>query len=112
MELFHIDLHIHTVLSPCAELDMGAPDIIGRCKEERVDIIAVTDHNSSRNSGAVKKAAEGSGVEVICGLEVQSSEDIHVLCLFPDPGRAALLRHGSTKAFQGSLTDPKNSGIR
>lgn len=110
MELFHIDLHIHTVLSPCAELDMGAPDIIGRCKEERVDIIAVTDHNSSRNSGAVKKAAEGSGVEVICGLEVQSSEDIHVLCLFPDPGRAALFEAWVYEGLPRILNRPEKFG--
>lgn len=84
MKLFLMDLHVHSVLSPCAELDMGAPDIISRCINEKIDMIAITDHNSVRNAQAVRKAADGSGIEVICGLEVQSSEDIHVLCLFPD----------------------------
>ena len=83
-----MDLHIHTVLSPCAELDMGAPDIISRCREEDIDLIAITDHNSALNCEALVKASSGSGVEVICGLEVQSSEDIHVLCLMPDLGKA------------------------
>lgn len=92
MKLYSMDLHIHTVLSPCAELEMGAPDIIEKCKSEKIDIIAITDHNSARNAGAVQNAAAGSGVTVICGLEVQSSEDIHVLCLFPDHGHA--LRFG------------------
>ena len=83
-----MDLHIHTVLSPCAELDMGAPDIISRCREEDIDLIAITDHNSALNCEALNRASTGSGVEVICGLEVQSSEDIHVLCLMPDLGKA------------------------
>lgn len=110
MELFHMDLHIHTVLSPCAELDMGAPDIIRRCIEEHVDIIAITDHNSSRNSRAVKKAAEGSGVEVICGLEVQSAEDIHVLCLFPDQERAALFEEWVKERLPRILNRPEKFG--
>ncbi|KUK60894.1 MAG: Putative PHP domain protein, partial [Synergistales bacterium 57_84] len=49
MKLYHVDLHIHTVLSPCAELDMGAPEIIARCRDEGIDMIAITDHNSARN---------------------------------------------------------------
>lgn len=55
MKIFHMDLHVHTVLSPCAELDMGAPDIVGKCIEERIDIIAITDHNAVENAMAVKK---------------------------------------------------------
>lgn len=88
MKLFHMDLHIHTVLSPCAELDMGAPDIIARCRKENIDLIAITDHNSAMNTEALSKASEGSGVAVIPGLEVQSSEDIHVICIFPNYGMA------------------------
>ncbi len=84
MRRYRADLHVHTVLSPCAELDMGAFDIVSRCRRERIDIVAVTDHNAAKNCKAVKEAAKESGLEVICGLEVQSSEDIHVICLFPD----------------------------
>ncbi|HPJ48802.1 MAG TPA: PHP domain-containing protein [Thermovirgaceae bacterium] len=84
MNLYHVDLHIHTVLSPCAELDMGAPEIIARCRDEGIDMIAITDHNSARNTEALSRASAGSGVAVINGLEVQSSEDIHIICLMPD----------------------------
>jgi hypothetical protein len=83
MKRYRADLHVHTVLSPCAELDMGAPDIVQKCRLEGIDVIAVTDHNAAVNSGAVAEAAQGTGLEVISGLEVQSSEDIHILCLFP-----------------------------
>jgi hypothetical protein len=84
MKVYYMDLHVHTVLSPCAELDMGAPDIVDRCIKEGINIIAITDHNAAKNSLAVKKAASGTGVEVIFGLEVQSVEDVHVLCYFEE----------------------------
>ncbi|KUK60850.1 MAG: Putative PHP domain protein, partial [Synergistales bacterium 57_84] len=67
-----------------AELDMGAPEIIARCRDEGIDMIAITDHNSARNTEALSRASENSDVEVIPGLEVQSSEDIHIVCLMPD----------------------------
>ena len=56
--LFRADLHIHTVLSPCGDLEMGAPDIVARALEERLDIIAVTDHNAADNCPAVIGAAK------------------------------------------------------
>ena len=27
---YFVDLHVHTVLSPCGELEMGAPEIIAQ----------------------------------------------------------------------------------
>jgi hypothetical protein len=84
MKRYRADLHVHTVLSPCAELDMGAPDIVEKCLLEGIDIIAVTDHNAVANAKAVADAARYTDLEVICGSEVQSSEDIHILCLFPN----------------------------
>jgi len=68
---------------------MGAPDIVNRCIEEGINIIAITDHNAAKNSLAVKKAASGTDLEVIFGLEVQSAEDVHVLCYFGEWERAA-----------------------
>ncbi len=80
--LFRADLHIHTVLSPCGELEMGAPDIVARALEEGLDIIAVTDHNAADNCPAVIGAAKGTPLVVLPGMEVQTAEDIHVVCLF------------------------------
>jgi PHP family Zn ribbon phosphoesterase len=76
------DLHIHTVLSPCGGLDMGAPDIVARALECGLELVAVTDHNTCRNAAAVMNAARGKNLVVLPGLEVQSSEDIHAVVLF------------------------------
>ena len=80
---FRVDLHLHTVLSPCGELEMGAPEIVAACRKEGVALCAVTDHNAADNAPAVSAAAEGNPV-VIPGMEVQSAEDIHMVVLFPD----------------------------
>jgi 3',5'-nucleoside bisphosphate phosphatase len=82
MKTFRADLHVHTVLSPCAEVEMIPPLIVQEALERRIDIIAITDHNASANVSAVQKAAEGTGLTVLPGMEVQSREDVHLLCLF------------------------------
>ncbi|HOR85694.1 MAG TPA: PHP domain-containing protein, partial [Bacillota bacterium] len=47
-----------------------------------LDIIAVTDHNSCSNLPAVMEAAKENGLMVIPGMEVQTKEEVHILCLF------------------------------
>lgn len=61
---------------------MIPPLIVERALELDIDLIAVTDHNASANVSAVQKAAEGTGLTVLPGMEVQTREDVHLLCLF------------------------------
>ena len=82
MKQFRADLHVHTVLSPCAEVEMIPPLIVQKALKKNIDLIAITDHNASANVGAVIKAAEGIGLTVLPGMEVQSREDVHLLTLF------------------------------
>lgn len=56
--------------------------IVAAAQIAGLDLIAIADHNSCENAGAVMKAAEGTGLRVLPGLEVQSVEGIHFLCLF------------------------------
>jgi PHP family Zn ribbon phosphoesterase len=76
------DLHVHTVLSPCAEVEMIPPFIVQRAEELALGLIAITDHNSAENVAAVIEAARGHEVAVLPGMEVQSKEEVHLLCLF------------------------------
>jgi 3',5'-nucleoside bisphosphate phosphatase len=82
MKKFRADLHVHTVLSPCADVAMIPPLILQNALERSIDLIAITDHNASANVGAVQKAAEGTNLTVLPGMEVQSREDVHLLTLF------------------------------
>jgi predicted metal-dependent phosphoesterase TrpH len=76
------DLHIHTVLSPCAEVEMIPPLIVERACQLGLGLIAITDHNASDNAAAVMEAARGSGLQVLPGMELQTREEVHLLCLF------------------------------
>jgi 3',5'-nucleoside bisphosphate phosphatase len=80
------DLHVHTVLSPCAEVEMIPPLIVERALALGLSMIAVTDHNSSANAGAVMEAARGTGLVVWPGMELQTREEVHLLCLFNQLG--------------------------
>jgi PHP family Zn ribbon phosphoesterase len=82
MKRFIADLHIHTCLSPCAELDMTPLRIVRRAAESGLDIIAISDHNSAENAGAALRAASGAGITVLPALEITSREEVHVLALF------------------------------
>jgi len=79
---FRTELHVHTVLSPCAELEMLPPLIVQEALNLGIQIIAITDHNASANIAAVQQAAEGTGLIVLPGMEVQTREEVHSLCLF------------------------------
>ena len=82
MSFFLTDLHIHTCLSPCAELEMLPELIVRQAQELGLQIIAVTDHNTAENAAAVVNAARGTGITVFPGMEVQTREEVHVLTLF------------------------------
>lgn len=82
MKRYRADLHVHTVLSPCADVAMIPPLIVQKALEKNIDLIAITDHNASANVSAVQKAAEGTSLTVLPGMEVQSREDVHLLTLF------------------------------
>lgn len=93
LQRYSADLHIHTALSPCAEIEMLPSLIITAAQMAELDIIAITDHNSCANAGAVVEAAKGSAVKVLPGMEVQSVEGVHLLCLFDDIDSAMALQN-------------------
>jgi 3',5'-nucleoside bisphosphate phosphatase len=79
---FRCDLHVHTCLSPCADLDIFPRALVGRALVERLDVIAVCDHNASENVPHVIQAARGSGLTVLPGMEITSREEVHLLAIF------------------------------
>lgn len=78
------DLHMHSCLSPCGDMDMTPGNIAGMCAIKELKIIALTDHNTGRNVPALMKTAEQYGLIVIPGMELTTMEEVHVVCLFPD----------------------------
>lgn len=80
---FYYDFHIHSTLSPCGDEDMTPNNIVNMAAIKGLDIIALTDHNSSLNCEAAMEAAKGLPLMVLPGMELCSAEECHVVCLFP-----------------------------
>ena len=82
MKKYYYDLHIHSCLSPCADNDMTPNNIAGMAALKGLDIIALTDHNSTRNCPAFFEACKKQNITAIAGMELTTAEDIHLICLF------------------------------
>jgi PHP family Zn ribbon phosphoesterase len=82
---YRADLHVHTALSPCASEAMTPPAILAAARERRISLIGVVDHNAAGNARAMVAAAAaptaGEPVRVLPGIEVETSEGVHVVCL-------------------------------
>ena len=81
MKLYY-DFHIHSCLSPCGDKDMTPNNIVNFAKIMGYDVIALTDHNTALNCPAVSKLAEANGITFIPGMELCTSEEVHIVCLF------------------------------
>jgi len=79
---FRCDLHIHTCLSPCADLDMYPSALVERSVAEGLDVIGICDHNASENVRYVIEASRGKPLHVFPGMEISSREEAHVIALF------------------------------
>ena len=80
-KLFY-DLHLHSCLSPCGDNDMTPNNMAGMASLKGLQIAALTDHNSSKNCPAFLAACEKNGIVGIAGMELTTSEAIHLVCLF------------------------------
>lgn len=78
------DLHIHSCLSPCGDDEMTPANIVGMAAVKELELIAVTDHSTCKNCGAVLRLAEEYGVLAMPGMELTTAEEVHVVCLFED----------------------------
>ncbi len=79
---FKADLHIHTVLSPCGDLEMSPTGIVDRALQRGLDMIAISDHNTTRQVKVTQKVGRERGLFVLGGVEVTSQEEAHCLCFF------------------------------
>ncbi|MCK5776741.1 MAG: PHP domain-containing protein, partial [Bacteroidales bacterium] len=84
MKAFRADLHLHTVLSPCGDLEMSPSRLVEQAHLMGLNIIGITDHNSTKHAHLVEKLAREKGIFTLCGAEVTSKEEVHLLCFMPD----------------------------
>lgn len=84
MKTFKADFHIHSCLSPCGSLEMSPDVIVQRGMEEGLQILALTDHNTTLNCPAFVYHCKEAGIFPLCGTEITTAEEAHVLGLFKD----------------------------
>jgi 3',5'-nucleoside bisphosphate phosphatase len=99
------DLHVHSSLSPCGSLEMSPRAIVERALELGLQLIAVTDHNSMANAFYAADIGARLGLPVLCGMEAQTREDVHLLCLFEDRRMAGAF----ADRVYGHLPDMENN---
>lgn len=104
------DLHIHSCLSPCANLEMSPAEIVARARVAGLDGLALTDHQSARNCAAVAECARRAGMACLFGLEVCTAEEVHNLCLFDTVEQALAMTDWVYAALPRRVNDPDTFG--
>ena len=84
MMRYYYDLHNHSCLSPCADNDNTPNNLAGMAYLSGINILALTDHNTAKNCPAFFEAARRYGIVPVAGIELTTSEDIHLVCLFKE----------------------------
>lgn len=82
------DLHIHSCLSPCGDMDMTPGNIAGMAAVKKLDVVALTDHNSCKNCKSFLEFTKMYEIIGIPGMELCTLEEVHVICLFPTLSQA------------------------
>ena len=81
--LVKADIHIHTCLSPCAEITQSPKRVVEKAYNCGLKMIFITDHNSAENTGyALKAANKFDDFNAYPGMEITSKEEVHTLALF------------------------------
>lgn len=112
MQRVLVDLHVHTLLSPCAEIEMTPHHIVLRAAEYGVGAVAITDHNVSANVPAALAAAKKYGVKVFPGIEVESAEEAHILALFDTMAQLESWQKIVDAHMNGRQNDPARFGAQ
>lgn len=81
-------MHIHTCISPCADMTMTPNNVVNMAYLKGLDAIAVSDHNTAGNLLACKAVAQQRGLVFVPALEVETAEEVHVLCYFAEVEQA------------------------
>lgn len=80
----YYDFHIHSALSPCADKENTPANIVNMAALKGLSAIAIADHNSAANCRPAIAMGKERGITVVPAMELTTSEDAHILCLFEE----------------------------
>ena len=112
MRQFVTDLHVHSLLSPCADIEMTPRNIVWHAVQHGIDIVAITDHNACDNVIAALEAAKNTKVIILPGMEVETKEEVHIIVLFENITQLTEWEKFVTRHMSGRLNDEKRFGAQ
>ncbi len=89
---------------------MSPSEIVARAKAAGMDAIALTDHQSARNTPAIAECARRAGLQCLYGLEVCTAEEVHTLALFDTTEQALAMTDWVYAALPKRVNDPDTFG--
>lgn len=101
------DFHIHTAASPCADETMTPNNIVNMALLKELDAIAITDHNTCANLRAVLEVAKDTPLVVLPGMEIETSEEFHVVALF-ETLEQAITMEGIVQGAMPAISNQKD----
>jgi len=104
------DLHNHSCLSPCGSLELSPKRLLELGAARGLELMALTDHNSSLNCPAFAKLSQSYGIIPIFGLEATTIEEIHVLCLFTNLDASLAFNEYAYSLLTPFLNNPLKTG--
>jgi 3',5'-nucleoside bisphosphate phosphatase len=112
MRFFRADLHIHTVLSPCGDLEMSPVNIVSEAALKGLDIIGITDHNTTRHCELITRLAAEKGIFVMQGAEITTKEEVHCLAFFENTDALNKFQEFLDRNLPEIMNDPDKFGYQ
>ncbi len=112
MQQYKADLHVHTLLSPCGDLEMSPENIVNRAAAMDINILGIADHNSTKHAPLIKKLAEPFGIFTLCGAEVTTREEVHCLAFFENNDKLQQFQQYLDNHLPDIKNDPKYFGYQ
>lgn len=110
MNLVKADIHIHTCLSPCADITQSPKRVVEKAYECGLNLIFITDHNSIENAEAAIRASEKyDNFWVYPGMEITTKEEIHILSLFQNIDDAAKTQNSLNSFLPGVYNEKEQN---
>lgn len=108
--MFRFDLHIHSCLSPCGDLECSPSAVVAAAKAAGLDGLMLADHNTSRNSPALAEVCRRENMQCLFGMEVTSAEEAHCLAVFDTLEQAAAMTEICYAALPKRVNQPEVFG--
>ena len=89
---------------------MSPSEIVARALAAGMNGIALTDHQSARNTPAIAECARRAGLKCLFGMEVQTAEEVHTVALFDTTEQALALTEWVYAAMPKRVNDPETFG--